>query len=244
VQRLETSEKADHLRRLHQHRPLVLPNAWDAASARTFAAAGFPAVATSSAAVAAVLGYEDHEGAPADEVFDAVARITRAVDVPVTADIEAGYGLAAAEVVDRLLEAGAVGCNLEDTDHSTGEQRPLDAQTERLGAVAEAAAGRIVLNARVDTYLRGHPDDEAAIARARAYLGAGADCAYPIGYLDEATVGRLIAAVDGPLNILAWKDGPAVSRLGELGVARVTFGGGLFREVQEGLTARAAELLP
>jgi len=238
------SERADLLRRLHQRRPLVLPNAWDAASARTFADAGFPAVATSSAAVAATLGYDDHEAAPVDDVLAAIARTTRAVDVPVTADFESGFGLTPTEIVERLLDAGAAGCNLEDTDHATGDQRPVEVQVERLGAVAEAAAGRLVLNARVDTYLRGEPDDEAAITRARAYLAAGADCAYPIGYLDEATVGRLTAAVDGPLNVLAWKDAPPVARLGELGVARVTFGGGLFREVQDRLAARAQELLP
>ena len=238
------SEKADLLRSLHQRRPLVLPNAWDAASARVFVDAGFPAIATSSAAVAVALGYEDHERAPVDEVLAATARITRAVDVPVTADFESGFGLDPATIVDRLLDAGAVGCNLEDTDHATGEQRPVEVQAERLGAVAEAAAGRLVLNARVDTYLRGRPDDEVAIARARAYLAAGADCVYPIGHLDEATVGRLTANIDGAVNILAWKDGPPVARLGELGVARVTFGGGLFREVQEGLAARAQELLP
>jgi 2-methylisocitrate lyase-like PEP mutase family enzyme len=238
------SDKADLLRRLHERRPLVLPNAWDAASAKVFADAGFPAVATSSAAVANALGYEDHEQAPVDEVLAATDRITRAVDVPVTADFESGFGLEPAAIVERLLDAGAVGCNLEDTDHATGEQRPVEAQVERLGAVADAAAGRLVLNARVDTYLRGQPDDEAAIARSRAYLAAGADCVYPIGYLDEATIGRLTANIDGPVNVLAWPDAPSVARLGELGVARMTFGSGLFHGALDHLAARAQELLP
>jgi len=101
-----------------------------------------------------------------------------------------------------------------------------------------------VLNARVDTYLRGAPDDGAAIDRANAYLAAGADGAYPIGYLDDATIGRLVAAIDGPVNVLAWADVPSVERLGELGVARLTFGTGLFKEVQAHLAARAQELRP
>lgn len=227
---------------LHERRPLVLPNAWDAASARVFADAGFPAVATSSAAVANALGYEDHEQAPVDQVLAATARIARAVDVPVTADFESGFGLAPDEIVARLLDAGAVGCNLEDTDHATGRQRSLPEQVERLGAVAEAAAGRLWLNARVDNYVRGDPDDDAAIARANAYLTAGADSAYPIGFLDDATIGRLAAAIDGPVNVLAWPEVPSVERLGELGVARLTFGSGLFHQSQAHLADAAREL--
>jgi len=146
---------AGTLRDLHQRRPLVLPNVWDAASARAFAAAGFPALATSSGAVANVLGHEDHEQAPVDEVLAAIARITQSVDIPVTADFESGYGLTPGEIVNRLLEAGAVGCNLEDTDHAVGAPRPVAVQAERLGTVVEIAAGRLVVNARVDTYWSG-----------------------------------------------------------------------------------------
>ena len=232
---------ADRLRDLHQRRPLVLPNVWDAASARTFADAGFDALATSSGAVANALGYEDHEQAPVDDVLAATARITRSVDVPVTADFESGFGLGAAEVVERLLEAGAAGCNLEDTDHAAGAQRPLDVQVEWLGAVAEAAAGRLVLNARVDSFLQRTGEDD-AVERARAYLTAGADCAYPIGYLDEDTTARVVKAVGGPVNVLSFPDGPALDRLGELGVARVTFGSGLFKETLTHLAARAEEI--
>lgn len=233
---------ADVLRALHQQHPLVLPNVWDAASARAFAAAGFPALATSSAAVVAVLGYEDHEDAPVEEVLAAVARITRSVAVPVTADFEAGYGLAPTAIVERLLEAGAAGCNLEDTDHANGTLRPATAQAERLGAVVDLAAGRLVVNARVDTYVRGDGRDDDAVERARAYLAAGVDCTYPIGWLDEATTAYLAEAIPGPVNVLSWPDGPPVARLGELGVARVTFGSGLHHEAMATVTARAEEL--
>jgi 2-methylisocitrate lyase-like PEP mutase family enzyme len=235
--------KADLLRELHGRRPLVLPNVWDAASARTVAGAGFPALATSRGADPNALGHDDHEHAPVDEVLAATARIVRAVEVPVSADFESGFGLPPDEVVERLLDAGVAGCNLEDTDHATGEQRPVDQQAERLGAVVEAAAGRLVLNARVDSFLRGAGEDD-AVARARAYLAAGADCAYPIGFLDEATTQRVVEAVGGTVNVLSFPDGPPLARLGELGVARVTFGTGLFRGMQEHLAARVQELRP
>jgi 2-methylisocitrate lyase-like PEP mutase family enzyme len=175
--------RARRLRELHAGPELlVLPNVWDAATARTVAAAGFPAVATSSGAVALSLGYADHEQAPPGEMLAAVARVVRAVDVPVTADVESGYGWPAAELVDRLATAGAVGCNLEDTDHAAGGLRDADTQAERIAAVRAAAAASgtdLVVNARVDTFL--HPGDPAAqldegIRRARRYLEAGADC--------------------------------------------------------------------
>jgi 2-methylisocitrate lyase-like PEP mutase family enzyme len=236
------STTADRLRELHQRRPLVLPNVWDAASARTFADAGFDALATSSGAVANALGYDDHEHAPVDEVLAATERIARSVAVPVTADFESGFGLDPAEIVERLVAAGAAGCNLEDTDHATGEQRSVDTQVERLGAVVEAAGGRLVVNARVDSFLQ-RAGEEDAVVRARAYLAAGADCAYPIGWLDEDATGRVVEAVGGPINVLAFPDGPSLARLGELGVARVTFGSGFFKETQALLASRAQELL-
>src|SRR5438094_10673972 len=127
---------ADRLRALHvPGKPLVLPNAWDAASARAVVAAGFPAVATASAAIAPSLGYEDHENAPPDEMFAAVARIAGAVEVPVTADIERGYRLPASEIAARLVATGAVGCNLEDSDARTGQLVPVEQQAELLAGV-------------------------------------------------------------------------------------------------------------
>ncbi|ROQ82250.1 2-methylisocitrate lyase-like PEP mutase family enzyme [Streptomyces sp. CEV 2-1] len=230
---------ASDLRALHHGRtvgdPLVLPGPWDADSARVLADAGFPALATPSAGVAASLGYEDG-ATPAAEMFAAVARIARAVSVPVSADIEAGYGLAPRELVEQLLAAGAVGCNLEDTVDGV----LVDArwQADRLAEVRAAAGDALFVNARVDTYVTGVPegtDQEAeTVRRALLYVAAGADCVYPIGAPAES-LPRLAAAVPAPLNALARPDGPGPRRLGELGAGRVTFGPGLQRRAMAAL---------
>src|SRR5436189_4579937 len=142
------------LRSLHTPgEPLLLPNAWDVATARAVVAAGFPVVATTSLGVAASLGYDDHEGAPSDEMLAAAARIARGVDVPVTVDAEAGYGMDPAEVVAALRSAGAAGCNLEDSDYAAGSLRDVDRHAEWLTAVRHAASDQdypLVINARVD----------------------------------------------------------------------------------------------
>ncbi|MFF3915257.1 isocitrate lyase/phosphoenolpyruvate mutase family protein [Streptomyces sp. NPDC001852] len=223
--------KVDVFRALHRNRPqgdpLVLPGPWDAASARVLEEAGFPALATPSAGVAASLGHADG-ATPADEMFAAVARIARAVDVPVSADIESGYGLAPKEIVERLLEAGAVGCNLEDSDG--GVLKDPHEQAAFLAEVRSAAADRLFVNARVDVFVHGDKDPERAIERAALYVAAGADCIYPI--LAPADVLPLLrAGIQGPLNALARLDGegPSPAGLGELGATRITFGPGLQR---------------
>lgn len=232
--------RAARLRALHvEAPPLILANAWDAASARVLAGAGFPAIATGSEAVAGSLGYEDGEAAPVEEMFAAARRITGAVDVPVTVDAEAGYGLDPPELVDRLIAAGAAGCNIEDSVHPAGGLAAAGDQAERLAAMraaARAAGVDIVINARVDVYIsRALPDASAderlaeAVRRGRAYLDAGADCVYPILAKGEQAIDALVRGVPGPINVLFLPGGPSLVRLAELGVARVTFGGGLHR---------------
>jgi len=246
------ADAAERLRSLHRPgSPVVLPNVWDAASARIVAEAGFPAIATSSAAVARSLGFEDGGTAPAAEMFAAAARIARAVNLPVTVDAENGYGLSPADLVRCLVEAGAVGCNLEDS--TAGVLSDPEAHAARLAAVREAAAAArvpLVINARVDVFIRNPQRPEAelvvdAVARANRYLAAGADCAYPIGRLAEGTVATLVPAIHGPVNVLWTPAGPPVARLAALGAARVSAGGGLwqaamdaFRSAVEGLRPR------
>lgn len=217
----------------HAGEPLLLPNVWDAGSARVVAGAGYPAIATASAAVAAMLGYDDHERAPVDEMLAAAASVARVVDVPVTVDAEAGYGLPADELVSRLLASGASGCNLEDTDHEAGALTPVETQAARIAAVREAA-GRagvdLVINARVDTFIHRPPDPVAeAITRARAYVEAGADCVYPIAAEDPAHIAAIAQAVPAPLNALCSAGGPTLEALLKAGATRISFGPGLYR---------------
>jgi 2-methylisocitrate lyase-like PEP mutase family enzyme len=205
---------------------LVLANVWDVASARLVAGLGHPALATASAAVTAALGYPDDDTIPPDEMFAAVRRIATAVEVPVTADLEAGYELEPAELVERLLGAGAVGLNLEDTDHH-GDGAFVDAevQASRLRAVREAAGAAgvdLVLNARVDT-----PDPGEALARARLYVEAGADSVYPINLSDAGDLRSFVSQLGAPVNALVRPGSPTLAELRSWGVARVSFGPGL-----------------
>ena len=232
------AEAAERLRALHSSsEPLVLPNAWDAATGRAVVEAGFPVVATTSSGVAAALGWEDGEGTPPAEMFAAIARIARVVDVPVTADIESGYGLQPEEIARRLLEAGAVGCNLEDTDHAAGKTlRDATTQAHRLQAfkqAANAAGVDVVLNARTDVFLRLKPNEpqpiEEAIRRGRLYLEAGADCIYPIGVADEGAIAALVDGIPGPINVIpGFRGAPGLARLRELGVRRISYAARLY----------------
>lgn len=242
------AERASRLRDLHRPgAPLLLANVWDVWSARAVAAAGASAIATSSAGVTRSLGYEDGEAMPVQEAFGAVARITAAVDLPVTADLEAGYGLDPEPFVAALLDAGAVGCNLEDTDHRTGGRVPVRRQAERIAEIVEAAARRgvgVVVNARIDSFLdrSGSPERlEDAIQRGRAYRAAGAACAYPILAADEDDLATLVREL-GVVNANRVPGGPSVARLRELGVARISLGGGLIQEAGQWLTGRARAL--
>jgi 2-methylisocitrate lyase-like PEP mutase family enzyme len=231
-----TAARAVALRALHRPGdPLVLPNAWDAGSARAVTDAGFPAVATGSAAVAESLGYADGERIPPGEMFAAVTRIARAVAVPVTADLERGYGLRPAELVSRLLDTGAVGLNLEDSDPRTGVMVDAEDQADVLAGVraaAEDAGVAVVVNARVDVFLRpgGEPADRLteAIRRARRYLAAGADCVYPILLADPTQLRSFVQDVAAPVNVLARPAAPGQSELAALGVARISYGSGLY----------------
>jgi len=244
---------AEEFRALHHGpRPLVLPNVWDAVSARAFAGAGFPVLATTSAAVAATLGYPDGERTPIDEAFAAITRIVRSVDVPVTADVEAGYGLAPNELVERLLETGAVGCNVEDSYPASDALKDPDRHADWLAEVRAAAGPALVLNARVDVFLSGGTVGstvggtvggtvEDAIARGRRYRDAGADCIFPI-FAPTDRLRELAEGIDAPVNALHLPDGPSPARLGELGAARVTFGGGLHRRIAAAVTDLAREL--
>ncbi|MFJ9103867.1 isocitrate lyase/phosphoenolpyruvate mutase family protein [Streptomyces sp. NPDC102405] len=236
--------KVEVFRALHRGRlpddPLVLPGPWDALSARVCEEAGFPALATPSAGIAAALGHEDGS-TPADEMFAAVARVSGAVGIPVSADVEGGYGLAPKELVERLLEAGAVGCNLEDSRR--GVLKDPREHAEWLAEVRYAAGDQLFVNARVDTFAYGDGDPERAIERAALYVAAGADCVYPIG----APVGvlpLLRSGVQGPVNVLGRLDGegPSPTELGELGATRVTFGPGLQRRMARQLRESADRL--
>jgi 2-methylisocitrate lyase-like PEP mutase family enzyme len=248
------AEKAEALRALHRPgAPLVLANVWDAGGARQVEAAGFPAVATSSAAVAESLGHADEQNAPVAEMLAAAARVARAVSVPVTADFEAGYGLAPEEVVERLLAAGVVGCNLEDSDHAAGGLVDAGRQAEWLHGVREAATAAgvpLVVNARVDEFLHARAEgrDEgtalaAAVARARAYVEAGADCVYPILVRDPAVRDRFLESVSPvPVNLISTPGGLTVAEAAKAGAARVSLGTSLWRAHQAWLSGRLTEL--
>jgi len=250
IDRSALAAPARHLLELHvPGDPLVLVNAWDAASAAVVERAGARAVATTSAAIAASLGEPDDDCMPVDLVFDVVRRIARATSLPVTADVEAGYGLAADELVARLLDAGAVGCNVEDSDHDRpGEQVDAVVFAGRITAIRDAASAAgvpIVVNARIDTLLLSGPGPGAlddVRTRARLYAEAGADCVYPIRLTDPAVVAELTASLARPLNAnLA--PGASPAGLARAGAARVSVGPTAHRDAMGRLEAFATVLL-
>jgi len=231
-------ERAEKFLDLHHgDRVLILPNAWDVPSARVFEDAGFPAVGTSSAMIAVSMGYPDGEQIPKHEMFPVVRRIADALAVPLSADIESGYGATLAELADtvrRVVDAGAIGVNLEDVaDFRTHSLYSVDRQVERIETVRAAATSLgvpLVINARTDAdrLAKGNRTarlDE-AIRRGQSYKAAGADCLYPIGLSDRASIRRFVRAVDHPVNVMARKATPSVAELRELGVRRLSLGPG------------------
>ena len=233
-------EKAEAFRQLHAGpRALMLPNIWDVVSARIVERAGFPAIATSSAAIAWTLGVPDGERISREEMAAVVTRIARSVAVPVTADMEAGYGPRpedAAATARAVVAAGAVGMNLEDASDADGELLGVTLQAERIRAAQEAAAAvgvPIVINARTDVFLAriGEPAGRLshAVRRLNAYREAGAGCLFAPGVKDAATIGVLAREVAGPLNILVGPGAPSVPELERLGVRRVSLGAGVMR---------------
>ncbi len=248
------TEKAIQFRQLHRGpAPLILPNVWDVASARIFEEAGFPALATTSAGIAFSLGYPDGQRISPEEMIARISRIARAIRVPLSADIESGYGSTpeeAAKTTRDLIQAGAIGMNLEDASGDlTHPLIDLELAIEKIKAVREAAAQAgvpIVVNARTDVYLL--PDAQATAGyyethrRLTAYRDAGADCVFAPGLKDAETIGRLVRDLQCPLNILAVAGSPSVPELRQMGVARVSLGSGPMRATLTLLRTMADEL--
>lgn len=250
----EQRKKAEAFRVLHSgQQPLLLPNIWDVAGARILEEAGFPALATTSAGIAFAHGFPDGQKIPSERMMTAIAEIARAVQVSVTADVEAGYGpkpADAARTARGVIEAGAVGMNFED---ATGDaQRPLmelSLQLERIHAIRETSAKLgvpLVLNARTDVYLLQVGDParryDEAVRRLQAYRDAGADCVFLPGVRDAETIRRIVADLGCPVNVLAVPGSPSVRELAALGVKRISLGSGPMRATMGLLRRLAAEL--
>ena len=239
----EQAKKAQTLLSLHTNgQLLILPNVWNPIGARMLEAKGFPAVATASAAIAESLGYADGEQIKVKTMLEAVGRIARGVNVPVTADFEAGYsdtleGLQ--ENISHLLDTGAVGINFEDSFDDSSHLRPIPEQVERIKAVRETAARKgihLVINARADSFFaEGFSSDEERIedvvARSNAYIQAGADCTYPVGRGDKETLAILRKRISAPINVLATAKTVSLQGLQDLGINRVSFGPYIFRSL-------------
>jgi 2-methylisocitrate lyase-like PEP mutase family enzyme len=253
-----TYEKAKYFRSLHvRGQPLVLFNVWDAGGAKAVAGAGARALATGSWSVAKANGYEDGERVPLDFAIENLARIVRATDLPVTIDLESGYGStpdAVGRTIERSIEAGAVGCNLEDSDPASGMLRAVAEQADRIKharKVAETKQLPYFINARSDVFFQQTkpqaPDDEkvaAVLARAKAYADAGADGLFVPGVVDAALIRQLADASPLPLNIMVSDETPSLRELASLGVARVSHGPRPYLSMMKQLAeaARAASI--
>ncbi len=253
MDRIEQARLAERFRERHHDGPMVvLPNAFDVATALLIARRHPDAIGTTSAATAAILGYPDGELIGREEMLDAIRRIVAAVEIGVTADIEAGYGDTpeeAATLARELIEIGAIGLNLEDTGHPTGQWKgrllPLDRACGKIAAIREVAEQEgvsLVLNARTDTFLAQGDQVEHAIERGNAYLAAGADCVFVPGVGDIDGIARLVAGLRGPLNIYAGPGVAPVADLAALGVRRLSVGCGPYQACLA-LVARAVDEL-
>ncbi|MBK7319654.1 isocitrate lyase/phosphoenolpyruvate mutase family protein [Candidatus Villigracilis affinis] len=240
---MSQAAKAQILLTLHNNgKLLILPNVWNPIGARMLESKSFPAVATASAAIAESLGYSDGEQLKLDSMLDMIARIVRSVNVPVTADLEAGYSDSISglqENISRLLDTGAVGINFEDSWDDSAHLRPIPEQVERIQAVRAVAEKRgipLVINARADSFFAegfSSLEDriEDVITRANAYLKAGADCTYPIGASDKETLKVLRQRINAPINVLASAKTASLKELQEIGINRVSFGPYIFRSL-------------
>jgi 2-methylisocitrate lyase-like PEP mutase family enzyme len=238
---------AAQFRALHvRGRPLVLFNAWDAGSARAIAKAGAPAIATGSWSVAAAHGYPDGEQLPLELVMGNLARIVAAGSLPVSVDLESGYG-ADAEAVGRTvalaIAAGAIGANIEDSYPADGKLRPVTEQAERLAAARRAAGADFFINARTDVFFQAKAHDETTVAqaleRAKAYAAAGADGLFVPGLVDDALIASLVRQSPLPVNVMVGGASPSAARLAELGVARISHGPGPYLAMMNQLEAAA-----
>jgi len=251
----QQAQKAEQLRKLH-HGPriLTLPNAWDVASARVVEELGYPAIATTSAGVAFALGYPDGQQISRDEMLDMVSRIANAVRVPVTADMEAGYGTTVDDMADTakaIVAAGAVGLNLEDvTGPDASSHVDSNLQVEKIRTIRKVSASlgvSLVINARTDIYLMPiGPEEtrfERTVQRLRAYREAGADCLFAPGLRDADTIAKLVKALDAPLNILVNAGSPSLKELEKMGVARASTGSAAMRATLGLLRRVGKELL-
>jgi 2-methylisocitrate lyase-like PEP mutase family enzyme len=249
------AEKAEQFLKLH-HGPhlLLLPNAWDVASARILEECGHPAIATTSAGIAYSWGYPDGQRISRSEMLEVAGRIARAVHIPVTADLEAGYGTTAKEIAETAkaaIEAGVIGMNLEDvTGDDENSQVAIPLQAEKIRAIRETARSLgvpFVLNARTDIYLMPIGPEptrfERTLERLRAYRDAGADCLFTPGLYDRDTIARLVKGVEAPLNILATPACPPLAELEKIGVARVSAGSGIMRAAMGAVQRIGREML-
>lgn len=255
VDKHKQSVKEETFRRLHQpNSTFVLPNAWDAISAKMFQEAGFKAIGTTSAGIAASLGYKDGESLPLETMIAAIERITKTVDVPVSADIEAGYGKSVKEVVqtvERVVEAGAIGINLEDgIGNSEQLVFELESQKEKILAIKEWSSTNHVplfINARTDIYWLnvGEPSTRFAEAskRAKAYQEAGADCIFIPGLTDQEAIKKVRGVITCPINLLADAALPSLAALSTIGIERVSCGSAQFRATTTLLQTISEEIL-